>query len=208
MSQSWDGGNVVRIYAQGPDPIMDAADKIVANILYNPEKKIKRWNKPFLLDNGGFQGKPVSSERLIAAAEKLKPDLLIVPDIRFDAKRTLQLHKDFVELADNKIMEKAVGVFRPEIQDMYSTLREYERLGFKWIANPTGEGYSDRGLSRFWHDVKKRGMKIHLLGAQDGTYQLLKNIPFDSIDFVSQDLKEFNEIKRKIMAAEIIGGNI
>jgi len=194
---------LVKIYAQGPDAIMKEADRIVVNILRNPEAKMKRYRKPAILDNGGFQGKTVSPAKLIEVTEKLKPELVIAPDVRFDPKRTMELHKEYAELADTKIMDKTVAVFRPKIQDMYRDLKEYQRLGYSIISNPTGENYSE-GYSKFWKEVREDyGFKIHILGAQDGTYNLIKEYYFDSIDLVSQDIQEFKDIKRNIEIAEL-----
>ncbi|OPY24776.1 MAG: hypothetical protein A4E26_00130 [Methanobacterium sp. PtaU1.Bin097] len=156
-----------------------------------------------MLDNGGFQGKTVTPEKLIETFKQLKPELVVAPDVRFDSQKTLELHRGYAELADDKIMKKTIAVFRPEIKDMYHTLDVYQQLGYSIIGNPTGENYSE-GYKQFWKEVREDyGFKIHILGAQDGTYNLLKDYYFDSIDIVSQDINEFKTIRNNIRAVEL-----
>ena len=179
----------MRIYAQGPDDVMTEADRIVVNIVYDAEKKVRRWKKPFMLDNGACQGKTVSSEELIEITERLKPEIVIAPDVMFDSEATFALHKEFSELASNDIMNRAVAVFRPKPLEFFEHLEQYQKMGYSILGIPSGEGFEQYG--QLWDDVKKEGWKIHILGARDGTHELLTKISYDSIDFVCQSASEY-----------------
>lgn len=187
---------MIRIYAQGPDEVMNAADRIVLNMLYKPEVKAKKWLKPALLDNGGLQGSPVYGKKLIDSVKRLSPELVIAPDIFGNSSATFDLHKDYSEIAKTKIMNKSIGVLRPELQNFNKTLNEYQNMGFNWIGLPSRE-YIVRS-PRLISKIKQKGFKVHILGAKAGTWDLVCKVYYDSIDFVTQTKKEFEFIKDKI----------
>ena len=193
----------IRIYAQGTDEIMQNAERIVVNTAYEPLKKYKRWNKPCILDNGAFQGKTATPEQLVKIAEKINPELIIAPDVRFDSKASLRLTLDYAAEINDKWLNKSIAVFRPEPNEFQEHLDKIYDAGFKWLAFPSGENIN-YFKGRFRALIDEKGFKLHVLGAQDGTWTLLTQLKYHSIDFVSQDINEFKHIVEKIKEWSII----
>lgn len=184
------------IYAQGDDDVITTAPNMVVNILLSPYQRIRKYpEKPFMLDNGGFQGKTVSSERLLEACEKMKPRLVIAPDVRYDPLASEKLTLDFLEKANEKILKNTCVVFRPKLSKILESLKLYGDYGVEWLGFPSGENlgvFKTLQKRRFKKVYDDYGFRTHVLGSKTGITNIGVNIHFDSIDFVAADIHEYN----------------
>lgn len=138
-----------------------------------------------IIDNGAFEGQLLSDDELLKAAEQIKADEIVLPDVPGDAKATLSAsYKAF------KKFNKFRTMFVPHGQ----SLEEWIECVDAWVAkiSEATTGYHAIGISPLRYldggykhtkemieHVITLNMPIHLLGLADMTYftsELLPNL--------------------------------
>ena len=67
-----------------------------------------------ILDNGAAEGEPVRDSTLVARAEQLGADEIVVPDVMGDASATVERARQFLEIKDDLRRYKLMGVVQSQ----------------------------------------------------------------------------------------------
>ena len=120
-------------------------DFIIASIFledeaYNTFYKT-RHRKGTILDNGAFEnGAAIPTKKYLDVYNILKPDYLVIPDVRHNYKRTLKRAKEFFQVLPKKFdKSKLMGVLQGTNFDEYEKLLDfYKKKNISFIGIPYG----------------------------------------------------------------------
>lgn len=171
---------------------------------YKEKAKEMNW---VMLDNSAYElGAAVAVERLKVIAEDLYPDVIFLPDKRFDKDATLEMVRNAIPILKDtgaKLLAVPQGSNQEEILECYDALIEmegidgiglYEEIGEVCCATDTREDFLVL-LERTNRVVDS--MYYHLLGMEEDVQKIRKLSSFkwvNSIDSVKPIVYGLNHI--------------
>ena len=171
----------MKYYTIGPTKHLDLVQGyphhlVVAQHLKNPSvmrfyRNLKRYNKDvkIILDNGAFEtGKSMDVKEYIRVAEKLKPNIVVVPDIWKKAEQTLEAVKAFMKRVKEdryKLMFVPQGNAFDEF--VYCFRQMYNVYDARFFGLPYKQWDETTGILRHMlckYLSESPGVTFHLLG--------------------------------------------
>lgn len=143
-----------------------------------------------IIDNGAYEfGESVSLNEIKQCAEELHPEVLVLPDARFDRVRTLELAKQSIDILKGTakyLLGVPQGKNLEDILLCYAELHQLSIDGYG-LYEEIGDVAGLKTRANFLqyleeHDLHKYGKYFHMLGMEEDLTELKKIASFHWVD--------------------------